>query len=196
LNGREMDRGGHTVAIGAGAEGRAQLLALAHLPPGRYDISLVAEAADLGRRGELLADVTVPDFARDSLSASGLVLETSPPPAAAPRDALVPVLTGIPSISRTLSATTGATAMLRIFQGGSAPVFPVTVKTTIVDGRDRTVTEQSATIPGAAFGAARRAEHRVALPLTTLAAGPYLLRVEVTRASAPRVMREMRFEVR
>jgi hypothetical protein len=72
----------------------------------------------------------------------------------------------------------------------------VTLRVTILDRRDQPVFDRTETLPAEAFGERRGVPQQVALPLSDLAAGPYLLSVNAARASGPPVRRDVRFNIR
>ena len=173
----------------------AQYEVLARLPvqPGRYEIRVGVEAA--GRTASVYGYADVPDFASDDVSLSGLVLSSAPAPRSAPRDAFLDLMPLAPTAWRTFGTTDRVAAFLRIYQGGSRSIVPVSVTTGITDARNDRIVEDVTTIDATAFSRARAADHRVDLPLTTLRSGEYLLTVDVT-AGDKRAQRWLRFRVR
>ena len=71
----------------------------------------------------------------------------------------------------------------------------VQVRSSIVDDHDRVVATEAGVLDVAEFAKARAADYYVTLPLTTLAAGEYLLKVETTMG-ARTAGRAMRFVVK
>jgi VWFA-related protein len=171
--------------------------AIANLPPGKYDIRIAAVSVERKRRGGLLADVVVPDFAKEGLSATGIFVggvSASAPRVATVGDSLDRMLPVAPTLERAFAADAAAIAVLRFYQAKQPPA-PVTVKATIVDARDKAVFEATEKLDAAAF-AAGGADYQLALPLAKLAAGRFLLRIDASRSGAPAVRRDLVFRVR
>ena len=165
-----------------------------NLEPGRYEIRAAVTSAATDRTGSVYTSLTVPNFARDRLSLSGLVLERSAGGAALPDD-LVDVVPVRPTVERAFSSGERAVAALRVYQGGSRRLEPVRVEARIVDEDDGTVFTEDVTIEVAMFDARRQADYRIELPLDQLAPGEHLLTFEA-RTGAASVRRDMRFTVR
>jgi VWFA-related protein len=197
MSGKEQASGRRDVTVhppsGADATYVAQVSALANLPPGRYDIRLSAQSLERNRRGGLLGDVIVPDFAKEALSLSGLFVGS--PSAADARGDEVAVAVGLaPTTDRWFATTDAVATMVRIYQA-KQPLQPVTVKATILDAHDKPAFEAIEKLPAEAFGAGP-ATYRFALPLAKLTPGAYMLRLEASRPGAQAVKRETMFDVR
>jgi VWFA-related protein len=169
--------------------------ALAHLAPGRYDIVVRGQVVETDRRGELFADVTVPDSRKNVASLSGVVIEQIPALLTLPAEALRDFLNRVPTTERTFGKDENVSATIRFYQGPTPVPQSVVLKTVILDGRDRAVFDASDNINMSSLPT-RFAEHRLQLPLASLAPGPYLLRFEVAASSSDLQRREVRFEVR
>ena len=195
------------VALAPGDEGRHEIVRGLTLQPGRYEIRVNASSALLDRSGSVYADLEVPDFTRSALSLSGLVLgfarvpsaEVTPSSvAAAPgrsSDALAAA--GItPTSHRDFTNGEAVTAFVRVYQGGTADLAPVSVAAEILDVTDATKFEASELLAPELFDASRGAAYRFALPLETLEPGPHLLSVTARLASGRTVRRDVMFRVR
>lgn len=173
--------------------GRADegLITRLDLPPGRYELRAAVKDVASGTVGSVFSFVDVPDFARDALTMSGLVLHREEPPHVEnnPIAGVVPV---VPTVARAFSREDAVHAFLRIYQ--SSDPQPVTVTTRVIDAANRSVVEQQTELSVEAF-LARSADVDVPLPLSQLAPGQYLLTIEAARGEA-RVERSARFEVR
>lgn len=166
-------------------EAKFEVLARMDLKPGRYQLRLGVHSAALGKSGSLYHDVDVPDFAKEAVSLSGVVLTATPPVTSASmaRDKLATLLPVSPTTQREFLAHQ-ATAFVRVYQGGKASPAPVTVSVSIVDSRDVRVFGATETLGAERFGNARAADYRFELPFGRLKPGPHLLAVEVSRAGA------------
>jgi hypothetical protein len=172
--------------------------AVASLPPGKYDIRLSAVSAERRRRGGLLADVVVPDYSKEALSTTGIFVGGLAPRVsriAAVGEPLGNFLAVAPTSDRSFPADAPMIAAMRIYQT-KQPLAPVTIKTTIVDAKDKTVFESQDKLDAAQFTGAGSAVYRFALPLAKLMPGRHLLRIEASRSGAPAVRRDVLFGVR
>jgi VWFA-related protein len=164
-----------------------------HLPlrPGRYLIRLTAESG--GKSGDVFLDADVPDFAKDALSMSGLLVQRSP---AAPVSdkalaALIPIT---PTTRRTFTGRDDVAVFARVYQGGKGRVVPVRMSGKIADERNVAVGHQELVLEPEQFGTLRAADYRVRLPLSNLEPGNYLYELEA-KSGAPVVRRTLRFSV-
>ncbi len=164
-----------------------------HLPlrPGRYMVRLAADSE--GQSGSVYVDVDVPNFAKDSLSMSGLLVERSP--AAPVQDkaiaALIPVS---PTTLRAFTANDDVTIYAKVYQGGKGRLLPVKMSAKVTNARDEAVSHQDLVLEPEQFGTARAAEYRLRLALAHLPPGDYLFEVEA-KSGAPQVRRTIRFTV-
>jgi len=170
----------------------ASARAVAMLPPGKYDVRVSAQSVERNRRGGLLGDVVVPDFAKDALAMSGLFLSEDAG-AAARQDELGSVIGVVPTTDRTFAASATVAALARVYQA-KEPRAPVTVKVTVLDAHDKPAFESSERLPPEAFGSGS-ADYRFTLPLGKIGSGEFLVRVEASRSGAQPVRREVRFRV-
>jgi hypothetical protein len=173
-----------------------QLLAQVALLPGRYQVRAAVTNGTAGKTGSVYADLDVPDVTKDPLTLSGVVLSTTPEAAATPADALAALLPVVPVTARTFTPIDYVGAFLRLYQGGTQPLAPVTVTTRIVSDQDVVAFTATETIAPEQFTAMTRAvDHQLALPLAKLAPGEYLLTFEATLGKTT-VRRDARFRVR
>ena len=183
---------GDTATYVAGAQ------AVASLPPGKYDIRLSAVSAERRRRGGLLADVVVPDYSKEAMSATGVFIggaATRVSRIAVVGEPLGNFLAVAPTSERSFPTDVPMVAAMRIYQT-KQPLAPVTIKTTIVDAKDKTVFESQDKLDVASFTADGSAAYRFALPLAKLTPGRHLLRIEASRSGTPPLRRDVLFGVR
>jgi VWFA-related protein len=164
------------------------------VPPGRYEVRLGARTAD-GRSGSVYTFVDVPAFTQAALSMSGLVLAAAPSARAAPADAYADLLPIVPTARRDFATTDRVTAFLRLYQGGSRALVPVTMTTRLVNSRNEQLSETVRTLDAAGFAGARSFDNRFDVPVRSLVAGEYLLTVDVA-AAGETARRAVRFRVR
>jgi hypothetical protein len=158
-------------------------------------VRVTSTAGDSGRRGELIADVTVPDFGRDALSVTGFVVTETPAPQSIRASELTGVIAGIPTTSRTFSRQSAVGVAIRMYQSPMLPRLPVRVRATIIDERDRTVHTANSAIDGLVFEEKGFGEYRLALPTVSLTPGAYLLRLDLTRETSKTAVRDLRFRI-
>lgn len=192
-----------------------ELLAGIELPPGRYEVRAAAETTVEGARvsdrspavalfgvgenldsrsGSVYCDLDVPDFQKERLALSGIALRASPPTPSGPPGALTKILPVVPTTLREFIRTDSISGYVRISQGGTEPLEPVTVSLRLLDSQGATVAQQSEVLDTARFAQARMSDYEFAVPLANLTPGQYLLVVSAdaaTRKSA----REVRFRV-
>ena len=75
----------------------------------------------------------MPDFSKDGVSLSGLVLSVTPSGEVAPRDALTAVMPVIPTSRRTFVPTDRVQAFVRVYQGGKDPLTTVPLRVHVLD---------------------------------------------------------------
>jgi len=182
-------------ARSAGAEA-TDVHARVDLPPGRYDFRVSAQDAASGAAGSVFASVEVPDVVKLPLTVSGIALEELPAKPGILVDDMPWFLPLRPTLNRAFAATATVAAFMRVYQGGATPAQPVTVDTTILDGRDAAVVRKSEPWDASKFSADRTAIYRAPLPLAGLSPGRYLFKVRVAVNPKQSVERAVPFEVR
>ena len=164
-----------------------------HLPlkPGRYMLRIAATSE--GRSGGVFVDVDVPDFARDPLSASGLILQhRSAPPI---RDKFISDLVPmVPTTHRQFLASDDVAVFIRIYQGGKGKLVPVRMIARVKNERNSIASNHEAMLEVENFSESRSADFGVSLPLDHLSPGAYLLEVDA-QSGTRHVTRTARFSV-
>jgi hypothetical protein len=165
------------------------------LPPGRYNIRVGAARASDQRVGTVFADLDIPDVMHAPLSATEILIDASPPAAGGPKDAFAGLVPLLPTARREFRASASATAYLRIYQGGEAPLADVSLAISVLNDRGARVAEAAGVLPASRFSEATRSlDHRFAIPLASLAPGQFLLSFEV-KVGAASVTRHVRFAI-
>jgi VWFA-related protein len=145
------------------------------LDPDRYELRAAITDVATETKGTVHGYVTVPED-DESVALSGILLERS----------------GAPTLLRAFPRTDAVTASIQVRRKAGATVaIPHTIR--VVDTQDRTVFESVTTLDDGAFAGTRVADVRVALPLSDLEPGEYLL--IMTAADGP-TARRLRFQVR
>jgi hypothetical protein len=161
---------------------RFDVLSRLDLPPGEYEIRVAVSSGADARTASVFSYVTVPAFTAVPLSLSNIILGATAGTLTAPKDFLVSLLPIVPTARREFARTGRLLAFFRVYQGTkrSDPLTPVQLRSSIVDDHDRVVATETGVLDVGKFAKARTADYYVTLPLATLAAGEYLLKVETT----------------
>jgi len=161
------------------------------LKPGRHEIRVAAEDPDRHLVGSVYTYVDVPDFAKEPISMSGVVLGTRESEAGSAFHDLMPVT---PSTRRQFATGDRVIAFVRAYQAEQDDPLPMTITARIVDSSNRTVFEAKKPTPDGP--PARSTDYRFELPLSSLTTGQYLLTIEATRKANQKARREVIFAVR
>jgi hypothetical protein len=154
------------------------------MPPGRYQLRVGARDMNGGRVGTVFTDVVVPDFTRESLMMSGLLLSStgSADMLTAQRDPLAEQLLGAPpTIRRTFTQHETLRVLTEIYDNMPAHENRrIDVHARVINESGQDVFSSRSQLhngPGAepAWSAIG---YQTQIPLSTIAAGRYLLRVE------------------
>jgi hypothetical protein len=180
---------------GPGNQAAYQVLWPIDLEPGQYQVRVSAEVPARDASGSVVASVTVPDFAREDVSLSGLALAGGPAVPSVPAGALAALLPVVPTTERVFAPADAVTAFCRIFQRDRRP-RPVTVTVRITDGQGATAFEASDTVSADRFTETGAADHMVPLPLARLPPGAYRLSFEAALDASRTAGRAVRFTVR
>lgn len=180
--------------------GGFRMLTRLDLPPGRYQLRLAARESG-GLVGSLPYDLVVPDFSKEPMSISGLVitsLSSAMTPTARSDEQLKDVLPGPPSVMRDFVQGDTLSLFAEVYDNDTKSPHRVDILTTLIgeDGRQAFKIEDernSSELQGARGGYGYTAK----IPLADVAPGRYLLRVEARsrlRSDAP-VSRETEIRV-
>jgi VWFA-related protein len=180
-----------TITPTAGARVEPDLPGHFPLRPGRYMLRIAATSE--ARSGGVFVDVDVPDFAKEPLSASGLILQRRPVPPIRDKfiSDLVPI---VPTTHRQFLASDEVAVFLRIYQGGKGKIVPVRMTARVRTETNATASNHEGLLEVANFSENRSADFGVSLPLDHLSPGIYLLEVDA-QSGARHVTRTARFEV-
>ena len=109
-----------------------------NLPPGRYEVRAALRSTADNRTGSVYTSATVPDFAREPLSLSGMAIEPQSGGAAMLKD-LASIVPARMTTGRVFSSGERVAIVARVYQGRAKTLVPVRVTVQIVDTQDRTV---------------------------------------------------------
>jgi hypothetical protein len=163
------------------------------LKAGRHEIRVAVEDPEQHLTGSVYTYVEVPDFEKEPVALSGIVIGTRPATSTSPFADLFPLE---PTARRQFGTTERVTAFARVYQSVSDQSVVVTLTARIVDGSNRSVYEASARLFETDRDTKHSAEYSVDLPLASLTPGQYVLTVEATRKAKQTVHRNVVFSVR
>jgi hypothetical protein len=166
------------------------------LPPGRYEVRANAHSKILDRGASIYGDVEVPDFTKPGVSLSGVVFGMPADGPAGADDALSALLPVAPTTERSFARGQRVTVFVRVYQGGDQALAPVALKTEVLDGRDASSLETSATLSVDRFGPSRAADYRLDLSTVDLQSGPHLLDIQALLAGGNTARRDVPFFIR
>lgn len=112
------------------------------LPPGRYQLRIAVHDAGNGASGSILYDLEVPDFSKERIAMSGLVLTSAAAsimPTARPDNELRMVLPGPPAAIRTFAQTDQIALFADVYDNDVTPVHKVDITTTLTADAGRVV---------------------------------------------------------
>jgi VWFA-related protein len=163
------------------------------VPPGRYEIRAAVDDSTLRRAGSAYTYVDVPDFARASVSLSGMLIQTGEPDRPVPGASLADLSPVTPTARRRFSRTETVTAFVREYQSAGRRFMPGYAVTEITNSADTRVYEQQQRIEPLTEGH-HPLDFRMDVPIARLPPGPYLLTFEVRHGNET-ARRDVRFEV-
>jgi len=172
------------------------------LPPGRYQLRMAARETGSGRVGSITYDLEVPDFSKEPISMSGIVIgsgEGQSVMTAKTDEELRTVLPLAPTASREFRAGDGLATFVEVYDNQPQPPHKVDIATSILTDEGRVVfntseERNSTELQGKSGGYGVTTK----IPLTGFAPGLYVLKVEAqSHAGKPvTVKREVPFRVR
>jgi VWFA-related protein len=180
-------------------DARIEVLSRLDLKPGRYEIRLANRNPDRDLTGSVFQPVNVPDFRRNGVRLSGVVLATPTAGFTGTREppeevrAVVPVT---PTTVREFLRGGRATIFARVYQGGRGALEDVDLHVSILAADGRSVIDRTGTLTAAQFEDDRQANFNMELPLPAFAPGEYLLTIGIAGSDDAAATRRVRFHVR
>ena len=182
--------------LGSSEQGaRSDIVSRLDLPPGRYEIRVAVDNRAMNRTGSAYMSVTIPDFQKDALGLSGVVLARDTPLRADSMNPVAALIPFVPTTERAFTRDDRVTSFLRVYQGGKKPVVPVDLIVRMVNEADRVVFDQAFALGAERFVRARGTDHTFGLPLERLEPGEYLVTFEA-RTAGQLVRRDLRLTIR
>lgn len=175
---------------------RYEALSSINLKPGRYQLRIAAYSGANDAAGSVFADVEVPDFARQPVSLSGVLLTATPAVPASPIDALAKIVPIVPTAVRVFQKLDRVTAFVRVYQAAKSAMAAVALTARVTNDRGDVVVNAAEALAADRFARQTRStDYRLEIPIVTLTRGPYLLTVEATVGAAT-ARRDVRFSVK
>jgi hypothetical protein len=150
------------------------------LPPGRYQVRVGVTETSLRKSASVYTDVEVPNFSKDQVSLSGIVVS---PIGALKSSQLANLLPVMPRTQRTFGSEDEVEAFWRVYQLSKSPQN-VTLTISVLDHGGGSVSGATETRLATFFDPSRTVDEHFRLPLDKLPAGQYVLAV---KAAADRV---------
>lgn len=174
---------------------RYEAVSTLNLQPGTYELRVAVRHEQAGVVGSVHTYVDVPDFDKDPLTLSGVVLHDANAPTATPPEALGGVIDVAPTTRREFTNVQQVSALVRAYVRRGDPPAGVEITFRVLDHQLREVLAQPMTVTAGRFAADGSAEARFNLPLDRLQPGAFVLRVDAKRNSSS-AWRDVRFSVR
>ncbi len=178
-----------------------RMISRLNLPPGRYQLRVGGRDAGGGRVGSVYYDLTVPDFSKEPLTMSGLVLvsrEAMATPTPRPDQELRKVLPGDPTTVRQFEKDDEIALLTEVYDNRASTPHKVDITTTVLAEDGRTVykhgDERSSSELGGKSGGYG---YSTRIPLRDIPPGLYVLKVEAksTLGKNESASREVQFSV-
>jgi len=191
-------RGGNeqTVQLTLGRDPNAsrqiETLARMTLAPGRYQVRVAADNGESS--GSVFADVDVPNFWKDRLSASGLFLTAAPRPPGVLDRLFSDLLPIVPTTVREFRPGTRVSVFVRLYQAGSEPEA-VRVTRTLRDEANHATLDETTFVDAARFKSSGSADYQWEVPMSTLASGAHLLTIQASVGRLS-IRRDVRFAIK
>ena len=181
-----------TIPSGSGNGGKPPVMNVPthlELPAGVYEVRAAVADAARGRVASVFQQVSIPPFAEQPLSLSGIAIEIADQLGNASDDPLAPIT------ERTFGSADRVRAAFEVYQGTrrTNPLLPVAVRLTITDTRGTAIDGGAITLPAESFQG-RLARSRMEVPLEHLQPGNYALSITAT-AGDQSVARALRFTI-
>jgi hypothetical protein len=158
------------------------------MPTGRYQLRVGARDPQTGNSGTVFYDVTVPDFSREPLMMSGLLIAGAPEVLTPQRDqAAEKILGGAPGATRVFPRGDTVAWLAEIYDNSTARgARQIDVSSRLLDQTGREAFAARDTLTNGEGGGKdwTTFAYRGRIPLRDLAPGRYLLRVDVRDRAA------------
>jgi hypothetical protein len=170
------------------------------LPAGRYQIRVAAHDTGGGKVGSVLYDLDVPDFTKDDLSMSGIVIASGSGtflPSLTADEQTERILTGPATAIRTFASNDELAVFAEAYDNQLSKPHKVNVTATLSTEEGRVLFRNDETRDASELGDKGRFGYVTRVPLDGLAAGSYLLTVSARSSlgDGSPVKRQLRFKI-
>jgi hypothetical protein len=162
------------------------------LDVGRYHLRVALRNQARNQSGSVYTDVDIPDFSRQPLSLSGLLIERSVSASDRSESQFIPASA---TTQRAFEPHEPVAAFVRVYERRSDSASSVRVSVRIIDAAENVVYESSETVHPEGTGPLAWADLRVPLPLGRLQSGPHLLAMEAS-TGREKASRHVRFTLK
>ena len=183
------------IAWGTPGQLRYESVSTLTVQPGTYEVRVAARHERENATGSVYAYVDVPDFDRDPLALSGVVLLDRRAPTLPLPEALAGILDTAPTTRREFTSADGVTALVRVYQRADRQRAAVNIFFHVFDNSLKEVGATEKLLETAEFASTGAADARFPVPLETLRPGNYVLRIGITEGG-PALRRDVRFTVK
>jgi VWFA-related protein len=172
------------------------------VPPGRYQLRAAARESGAGRIGSVTFDLVVPDFSKETLAMSGVVIaaaSTQHTLTAKADEELRTLLPAPVTARREFPSGDMLAVFAEVYDNEPRTQRTIEISTAVVDDTGRTVFKTSEERSSRELqGKAGGYGHSAQVPLAGLAPGLYVLRVEAMPRAGSRepIVREVPFRIR
>jgi hypothetical protein len=166
------------------------------LAPGKYTFRLTAHNADTDKIGSIEFETGVPDFRRDVISLSGVVINSASAEPMTTIGTLGSLVPGTPTATRRFLPGDKVTATVRVYESASGSPSDAAVTVRVLDAEGTVLMSFTEPLPAARFEATRSTDVTIDLPLSRLKAGTYLLSLQGIRDAHRTMPRDVKFVVR
>lgn len=180
------------VVPGRAGELQYEALSRLDLKPGRYEVRVAVRHQPSGATGSVHTYVDVPDFDREALTLSGIVLHDPSASIVTPASALGDLAAHPPTTRRAFAGDDDVVAVVRVSQRERDQPETVSLAFRIVDAGSRTIFARESVVQPADFEGGPAVDASLELPLDGLTPGEYILSAEASRGSV-RARRDLRF---
>jgi len=162
------------------SDGHFAVMARLVLEPGQHDVRVALEEPG-GAHGSVYTYVDVPDFHKDKVALSGLLLDSGSGAVAGESGLFGDELPFAPAPWRTFGKDDYLTAWVRVFQAAGERPEDVELAVRLVNTKDDVVMSRASSLQRDQFGDEHSAQYRINLPVADLGPGEYLLTITAKR---------------
>jgi hypothetical protein len=174
------------------------------LKAGQYGVRAATQEQSTGRTGSVYSMVDVPNFWRETVSMSGVFVDSGRRSPFVPTDAFDGLAPVIPTTARTFQAGDSVTAYAQVYRSATAS-GDMQMQFRIRNDQDNVVQDANSVLPASCFSTIRASGSKASLQMcayrrpvavSQLTTGRYLMSITATLRPRATVTREVRFRIR